>query len=151
MDYETVSAEDFGASLRGLGLNLIVPDVAREIAFLTGALEMTAHRASADFAIMVAGGAVLQLHSDGTYSGNPYQALLPENPPRGAGAELRLYDIDPDIAAGKTEAAGGMILQAPTDKPHGLREAFLLSPAGFCWVPSRPLSQAHLETPPTPG
>ena len=139
MDYETVSAEDFGTSLKGLGLNLIVPDVAREIAFLTGALEMTAHRASADFAIMVAGGAVLQLHSDGTYSGNPYQALLPENPPRGAGAELRLYDIDPDGAAARADAAGGTVIQPPTDKPHGLREAYILSPSGYAWVPSRPL------------
>ncbi len=27
MDYETVSAEDFGKSLRGIGLNLLVRDV----------------------------------------------------------------------------------------------------------------------------
>lgn len=139
MDFETVSAEDFGASLRGLGINLIVPDVLREVGFLTTTFDMTAHRVSADFAILVTGTVIFQLHSDGTYSGNPYQGMLPETPPRGAGAELRLYDIDPETAAEKAEAAGGVVLQPPTDKPHGLREAFILSPSGYCWVPSRPL------------
>jgi len=64
--------------------------------------------------------------------------LLPENPPRGAGIEIRLYECDPETAAAKAEAAGGTILQPPTDKPHGLRECFILCPDGYCWVPSRP-------------
>ena len=25
-----------------------------------------------------------------------------------------------------------------TDKPHGLREAYILDPDGYCWVPGRP-------------
>ena len=139
MDYETVSAGEFGAALRGLGVNLLVPDMRAEVAFLTGTFAMTAHRVSADFAILVTGGTVFQLHADGTYAGNPYLGLLPETPPRGAGAELRLYDVDPDDAVSRAEAAGCHILQPPTDKPHGLREAYILSPAGYCWVPSRPL------------
>lgn len=137
MDYETVSADVFGASLRGLGINLLVPDVAREIAFLTGTFGMKAHRVSADFAIMTTGETVFQLHADGTYSDNPYQGYLPETPPRGAGAELRLYDVDPEEAASRAQDAGGTVIQPPTDKPHGLREAFILSPSGYCWVPSR--------------
>ena len=44
-----------------------------------------------------------------------------------------------DLAAARAEAAGGTILQPPTDKPHGLREAYLLDPDGYVWVPSRPL------------
>ena len=138
MDYETVSAEVFGASLRGLGINLLVPDMAREVAFLTETFGMTAHRVSSNFAIMSLGETLFQLHSDGTYAENPYQGLLPETPPRGAGAELRLYDVDPEQAAARAEGAGGTVLQAPTDKPHGLREAYILSPSGYCWVPSRP-------------
>lgn len=139
MDYETVSADAFGASLRGLGLNLLVPDIAHEISFLAATFNMTAHRVSTDFAIMLSGPTVFQLHADQTYSDNPYLGLLPETPPRGVGAELRLYDIDPDAAAGRAEAAGGHILQSPTDKPHGLRESYILSPSGYCWVASRPL------------
>ena len=90
MDFETVGADAFGASLKGLGLNLLVPDVAREIAFLTETFGMTAHRVSADFAIISTGETLFQLHSDATYAQNPYQGFLPETPPRGAGAELRL-------------------------------------------------------------
>jgi hypothetical protein len=30
------------------------------------------------------------------------------------------------------------VLQAPADKPHGLREAYILDPDGYCWVPGRP-------------
>ena len=139
MDYETVSAEDFGASLRGMGMNLLVRDVRAQTAMLVAVFGMTAHRVSADFAILRYGPTVFQLHSDGTYSANPYLALLPENPPRGAGCELRLYDSDPDEAAARAEAHGMTILQPPTDKPHGLREAYLLCPDGYAWVPSRVL------------
>ena len=42
MDYETVSAEAFGASLRGQGLNILVRDVPAEAAFLTEVFGMTA-------------------------------------------------------------------------------------------------------------
>ena len=38
-----------------------------------------------------------------------------------------------------------MILQPPTNKPHGLREAYILDPDGYCWVPSRPLTDAEVE------
>ena len=139
MDYETVEAGVFGAGLRGLGLNIVVRDVRNTAAFLETVFGMGIHRLSADFAIVTYGDAVFQLHSDGTYASNPLLALLPENPPRGAGIELRLYDSDPEAAAARAEAAGGTILQPPTDKPHGLREAYLLDPDGYVWVPSRPL------------
>lgn len=139
MDYETVEAGVFGAGLRGLGLNIVVRDVRTTAAFLETVFGMGIHRLSADFAIVTYGDAVFQLHSDGTYASNPLLALLPENPPRGAGIELRLYDSDPEVAAARAEAAGGTILQPPTDKPHGLREAYILDPDGYVWVPSRPL------------
>lgn len=139
MDYETVSAESFGASLRGIGLNILVRDVIAEARFLETVFGLRAHRVSADFAIITAGDAVFQLHSDGTYHSNPLLGLLPETPPRGAGIEIRLYDCDPDDAAKRAEEIGATILQAPTDKPHGLREAFILCDNGYAWVPSRPL------------
>ena len=139
MDYDTISAEAFGAGLRGFGINLLVVDVADEVAFLTDVFGMTAHRVSADFAILVFGEAVFQLHSDGTYHANPLLGLVPENPPRGGGAEFRLYDIAPEVAVARATVRGDVILQPPTDKPHGLCEAYILSPSGYAWVPSRPL------------
>ena len=51
MGYDTISAEDFGASLRGMGLNLLVRDVQAQCAMLEAVFGMTAHRISKDFAI----------------------------------------------------------------------------------------------------
>lgn len=137
MDYETVDAEAFGASLRGIGLNLLVRDVRREVDFLEAIFGMQAFQVTADFAIVAYGDQVFQLHSDGTYHSNPLQTLLPENPPRGAGLEIRLYDSDPEEACARAEGTEATILQSPTDKPHGLREAYILCENGYAWVPSR--------------
>lgn len=137
MDFETVDADSFGRSLRGIGLNLVVRDVKAECAFLETVFGMKAHRVTADFAIVTYGADLFQLHSDGTYAENPLLGLLPENPPRGAGVEVRLYDTDPDEAVARAEAFGAVVLQAPRDKPHGLREAYILCDNGYAWVPSR--------------
>ena len=141
MDYETISAEAFGASLRGIGLNLLVRDVPAQVAFLEAVFDMKAHQASADFAIMDYQGQVFQLHADHTYSANPLLGLLPEAGARGAGMELRFYDTDPDLAAARAEAHGADILQPPADKPHGLRETYILCENGYAWVASQPLSK----------
>ncbi len=139
MDYETVSAGDFGRSLRGIGLNLVVRDVGRTASFLGAVFDMGVHRCGPDFAILSYGEAVLQLHADATFGAHPLLGLLPENGARGAGAELRLYDTDPDDAAARAEIAGGHVLQQPANKPHGLRECVILDPDGYAWVPSRRL------------
>lgn len=139
MDYETIEADSFGRGLRGLGLNLLVRDVLAECAFLEAVFCMRVFQATADFAIVTYGDQVFQLHSDGTYHSNPLLSLLPETPPRGAGIEIRLYESDPDTAVAQAEAIGATILQGPTDKPHGLREAYILCENGYAWVPSRPL------------
>lgn len=138
MDYENVPAPEFGHALRAITVNLLCRDVAAEVAFLTRVFGLTAHRVSRDFAILLHAGQPLQLHSDAAYAAHPLPALLPEAGPRGAGIELRLHEADPDRAAHLAEEAGGVILQPPTDKPaHGLREAVILSPSGYAFVPSR--------------
>ena len=139
MDLDTIKADQFGHSLKGIGLNLLVRDVPAECAFLETVFGMSSHQVTSDFAIVTYGSQVFQLHADGTYHSNPLLSLLPEQPPRGAGIEIRLYDTDPDDAAAKAEKRGIMILQEPTDKPHGLREAYILCENGYAWVPSRPI------------
>ncbi|MEM6375771.1 MAG: glyoxalase [Pseudomonadota bacterium] len=139
MDYQTVEPEEFGASLQGIGLNLLVRDVPAEVSFLQNVFKMSVFQPSEDFAIMSYGDALFQLHSDGTYHSNPLLSLVPEAGARGGGAEIRLYDSDPDIAAKRAEDYGATILQAPSDKPHGLREAYILCDNGYAWVASRPL------------
>jgi hypothetical protein len=142
MDYDTISAPDFGRSLSGLGLNLLVRDVPRLVTFLCDVFGMTAHQMSRDFAILRYGEQVFQLHSDPTFANHPLAALLPEAGPRGAGIELRLYETDPDAAvtAATAHAHEATILQAPANKPHGLREAVILCENGYAWVPSRALT-----------
>lgn len=137
MDYETTSAASFGHALTGLSINLLVRDVATEVGFLTGVFGMAAHRQSADFAIVVYEGLPLQVHSDNSFASHPLHGLLPESAPRGAGLEIRLHESDPDAACALAESCGGMVLQPPTDKAgHGLREAVILSPHGYAFVPS---------------
>ncbi len=140
MDFETVSSGDFGRSLRGVGINILVRDVLSEAAKLVEIFDMKVFRKSADFAIVTYGDDVFQLHSDGTFGSHPLLGLLPEAGARGAGVELRLYDTDPDEAAARAEAAGWHILQAPANKPHGLRECVILDADGYAWVPSRGLT-----------
>lgn len=138
MDYETVPAETFGHSLRAISVNLLCRDVAAEVAFLTTVFEMQAHRVSRDFAILLHAGQPMQLHSDAAYANHPLPSLLPEAGPRGGGVEIRLHEADPDQACVRAGAAGFVILQTATTKsPHGLREAVILSPSGYAFIPSR--------------
>nr|WP_303623728.1 glyoxalase [Shimia sp. CNT1-13L.2] len=125
--------------MRGIGINILVRDVQALCAMLETVFEMKAHRVTRDFAILTYGDQVFQVHSDATYHSHPLPGLLPESGARGAGVEIRLYDSDPDLCADRAEAAGMHVLQPPTDKPHGLREAYLLCGDGYAWVPSRPL------------
>jgi predicted enzyme related to lactoylglutathione lyase len=136
MDYETVSADDFGTSLRGIGINLISRDVPGLARFLQTVFGLTAHRVSADFAIIAHGSALLQIHGDASYGRHPLHDLLPENPPRGAGVQIYLFGVDPDKAAARAEAAGGSVIEGPADKPHGLREATILTPEGQAFSPA---------------
>lgn len=140
-DYKTISPEDFGRQLQGFGINLLVRDVDACCRFLEQVCLFKTLRESADYAILKGDDQIYQLHADATYSTNPLLSLLPENGARGAGIELRLYELDPDSAEQRARDAGHMVLQSSTDKPHGLRECFLLDPDGYCWVPSRPIEE----------
>jgi len=145
MDFETVTPEEFGGSLRGLGLNLLTRSVSKELAFLETVFNLKGHRISDDFAIVTYGSQVFQLHADGTYHSHPLLDLLPENPPRGAGVELHLFDTDPDAAHDAAVRGEYMVLQEPMNKPHGLRETAILSPDGYAWVASRPLTTDEMS------
>lgn len=143
MDFETVSPQEFGASLRGVGLNLLVTDIADTVDFLVSVLDMSAYRVSKDFAIMTSGDQIIQLHQDATYASHPIYDFLPENPPRGLGVIVHLFDVDPDQAAEKAASFGAHILQAPMEKPHGLRECYIMCKDGYTWAASRPIQNEN--------
>ena len=133
-------ADDYGRGLKGLGINLLVRDVAASVEFAQTVLGAEAVYADADFAVLGHGGAEWMLHADHTYEDNPLYGFVAGTEGRGAGAELRLHNCDPDRAEAAARAAGHTILAGAADKPHGLREAYILDPDGYCWVPDIPLT-----------
>ncbi|HNB26846.1 MAG TPA: VOC family protein [Alphaproteobacteria bacterium] len=145
-DKEFMPAEEYGRSLKGLGINLLVRDVGRSAAFARDVLGAKVVFADQDFAVIRYANGPIQaewmLHSDGTYHSNPVLNLLGDAQIRGAGAELRLYHCDPDAAVERAKAHGHHVLAEAADKPHGLRESYILDPDGYCWVPGVPKRSA---------
>ena len=141
MNYETVTADEFGKSLRGIGINLLTRDVRGLVSFLEDVFLAKAHQISDDFAIVTYENHVFQIHADSTYHSHPLLSLLPENGPRGGGIEIRMYGTDPDLAErrARDHVHRSTVLQTAEDKPHGLRECVLLCENGYAWIPSLPL------------
>jgi predicted enzyme related to lactoylglutathione lyase len=136
-------ADAFGRALGpGLGLNLLVGDVETAARFQAAVLGATVDYWDRDFAVLRAQGAVWMLHSDRSYRDHPLSGIARAAEGRGAGAELRLYGRDPDVAEavarGLPDALGGVVLAGSADKPHGVREVYILDPEGYCWVPTVP-------------
>lgn len=127
----------FGRGLaRGIGINLLVSDVEASARFQARVLAAEVRYWDRDFAILAAGGTVWMLHHDRTYRDHPLGGIARAAEGRGAGAELRLYGRDPDAAEAAARALGGIVLAGAADKPHGLRESYILDPDGYLWVPS---------------
>ncbi|TFG85692.1 MAG: hypothetical protein E4H18_05145 [Hyphomicrobiales bacterium] len=134
-------ADAFGRTLGpGIGLNLLVSDVEAAARFQAQVLDAVVAYWDRDFAILrapeTAGGAVWMLHSDRSYRNHPLSGIAKAAEGRGAGAELRLYGRDPDRAEAVAHALGAVVLAGAADKPHGVREAYILDPDGYCWVPT---------------
>ena len=130
-------AAAFGRGLGpGIGINLLVRDVERAARFQAVVLGAAVDYWERDFAILRAAGVVWMLHSDRAYRDHPLSGIARGAEGRGAGAELRLYGRDPDLAVSLARELDGVILAEPADKPHGVREAYILDPEGYCWVPT---------------
>ncbi|BBK34623.1 putative glyoxalase superfamily protein PhnB [Stella humosa] len=132
-------APEYGRGLTGLGVNLLVADIAVAVAFQRAVLGAEPVYADADFAVMRGCGAEWMLHADHTYDRHPLLRRTMENGARGSGMELRLHGIDPDRAEAAALAAGYEVMASAADKPHGLREAYIIDPDGYVWVPDIPL------------
>ena len=133
-----MSAPVYGRSLRGLGVNMLVRETARTVAFARDVLGLTVVYADADLAVLRHGEYEWMAHADHTYDAHP---LLPRTRVaalRGGGVELRVHDVDPDAAVAAALAGGFEVLEPASDKPHGLREAYILDADGYVWVPDLP-------------
>ncbi len=139
----SVDAVEFGRSLTGFGINLLVSDMARSLAFAREILLAEVVYWNEDFAVLEQNGVRWMLHADHTYSDNAYLGVTQAADGvagRGAGVELQLYNMDPDAAEQRARTIDGdhHLLAGCLDKPHGLRECYILDPDGYCWVISRP-------------
>ena len=130
-----MSASEYGQGLRGMGVNLLVKDIKRSVAFQVEVLGVEAVYSDPDFAVLRGYGSEWMLHADHTYSDHPIYGSLTEEVPRGLGAELRLHGCDPDVAEEKARSRNDTILAGVMNKPHGLREAYIIDPDGYIWVP----------------
>jgi catechol 2,3-dioxygenase-like lactoylglutathione lyase family enzyme len=134
-----MDAKDYGRSLTGLGVNLLVRDVAASVDFATSVLGAETVYADPDFAVLRQGEAEWMLHADHTYEDHPLHGFVSHMEGRGAGVELRLHNADPDKAEAAARADGHTVFAGAADKPHGLREAYILDPDGYCWVVDTPI------------
>jgi catechol 2,3-dioxygenase-like lactoylglutathione lyase family enzyme len=134
-----MSAAEYGRTLSGLSVNLIVREVARSIPFYTGVLELRLLYSDEDFAALEREGVRLQLHADHTYAQMPWAKRLAESSPRGLGAEVRILGIDPDAAERRARAGGFTVAVPVRDWPHGWRDCLLEDPDGYTFAVGVPL------------
>jgi catechol 2,3-dioxygenase-like lactoylglutathione lyase family enzyme len=133
-----VSPPVYGRSLRGLGINLLVRDTERTVAFVRDILGLEVVYADPDLVVFRYGEQEWMAHADHTYDAHP---LLPRTRVaalRGGGVELRVHDVDPDVAVAAALAGGYEVLEPADNKPHGLREAYILDADGYVWVVDSP-------------
>lgn len=135
----------YARTLRGFNVNLVVRDVAPSVAFQREVLGAEVVYSDADLAVMRHDGHEWMVHAVHAYVGEDgarmsFLTHTEAADTRGGGVELRLYGIDPDAAEARARARGDRVLAASSDKPHGLRECYLVDPDGYVWVPGVPSS-----------
>jgi hypothetical protein len=132
-----MSADAYGRSLpRGVGINLLVPEIEPMAGFLRTVLSANVLYADPDFAALVIEGSAVMLHADHAYLDHRLHGIAAGLEARGAGVEIRVYGCDPDRAEAAARAMGEVILSGSMDKPHGLRECHIIGPSGYVFAPS---------------
>ncbi len=142
-----VPALVYGRSLSSLSVNLLVREVSAALIFHTEVLRAQVVYSDPDFAVVRGYGTEWMLHADHTYRNHPLYGLLAGAALRGAGVELRLHGCAPDAAEAAAARLGFRVLAAATDKPHGLREAYILDGDGYLWVPDQHSDLANSDGP----
>lgn len=130
-------ADKFGRSLpRGVGLNLLVPEIAPMEEFCRMVLGARTIHADEDFAAIELLGSLFMLHADHSYADHEMAGAFADVEVRGAGMEIRIYGADPDRIEALARERGDIVLAGALDKPHGLRECYIVGPSGYVFVPT---------------
>jgi len=130
-----MSGSQYGRSLKGLTLNIIVKEIEPAVNFAEEVLKATVVYSDPDFAVLSSYGVEWMLHADHTYDMHPMGQTVENDVPRGAGVEFRLHGCDPDVAEQAALENDYVVLSPATDKGHGLRESYILDQDGYIWVP----------------
>ncbi len=134
-------ADDYGRRLPRFSVNLLVRDVARSVKFYKSVLGAQAHYSDVDIAALEVAGLEFMLHADHTYDQHPLASRLVSPEPRGTGAELRLFGVDPDGLEARARTQGATVVQPTSDKGHGWREVMVADPDGYVWAVGVPLAK----------
>ncbi|MQC17640.1 MAG: hypothetical protein DWG80_01020 [Chloroflexi bacterium] len=127
----------YGQALPEFTVNLIVRDVDRSLTFYRDVLSAVVHYSDPDFAAIRLLGLECMLHADHTYEANPWSEQLASETPRGLGAELRLFGVDPDEVERRARIAGGLFKPVQV-RGHGWREVMVRDPDGYVWAVGQP-------------
>jgi catechol 2,3-dioxygenase-like lactoylglutathione lyase family enzyme len=131
-------AVEYGRRLTGFGVNLLVKEIAPSVEFAKTVLQAEVVYADPDFAVLRRQNMEWMIHADHTYDSHPLIDYLKPQAARGLGVELRIHGLDPDIAEKSARERGDLVISSTADKKHGLREAYILDPDGYLWVPDVP-------------
>ena len=131
-------APEYGRSLSGLGINLLVREIEAALPFQRQVLDAELVYSDPDIAVLRREGIEWMLHAHHTYDAHPWHSIITSDARRGVGVEMRLHGRDPDAAESAARRLGFEIIQPATDKPHGLREAYVADRDGYVWVPDVP-------------
>ncbi len=134
-----MSGKQYGQSLRGLTVNILVRDIDAALAFQRDVLGVQTVYSDPDFAVCSAYGSEWMLHADHTFENHPMGSTVTPAQLRGAGIELRLHGCNPDQAEAAARRLGFDVLSPASDKGHGLREVYIRDNDGYIWVPDVPV------------
>jgi hypothetical protein len=128
-------ANDYSKELSGLTVNLLVNNVHKATEFIKNVIEADVIYEDIDFAAIEGFGSKWCFHADHTYDKHPLKGIISIKNKRGIGIELRLLGCNPDQAEIKAIKHGFKVISRSQDKPHGLRECYIIDNEGYCWVP----------------
>lgn len=128
------TADDYGRSLPYFTVNLLVRDLQRSLAFYRDVLGAVVTYSDADFAALKVKDLEFMLHADHAYDHHAWYPDLKRGERRGLGAELRLFQTDPDMIESRARKFGATILQPSQDMPHGWRDVIVADPDGYTWA-----------------
>ena len=125
----------YSKELSGLTINLLVKDIDKATEFIEKVIEANIIYEDIDFAAIEGFGNKWCYHADHTYDKHPLKDYLDIKKNRGNGIELRLLGCNPDRAEMRAIRHGYKVISKSQNKPHGLRECYIIDSSGYCWVP----------------